>query len=138
VSVTPRAKRKEEEDLPRGSETILLVDDEDFLRELGKEMLERFGYTVLIADRGESAVEIYREKRERISLVILDLMMPGMGGKKCLEELLRMNPLVNVVIASGYSINEPMREALDEGAKGFIRKPYELRQMLKTVREVLD
>jgi DNA-binding NtrC family response regulator len=64
--------------------------------------------------------------------------MPGMGGKKCLEELLRMNPLVNVVIASGYSINEPMREALDEGAKGFIRKPYELRQMLKTVREVLD
>jgi two-component system cell cycle sensor histidine kinase/response regulator CckA len=138
VSVTRRAEEEEEEDgLPRGSETILLVDDEDFLRELGKEMLERFGYEVLIADRGESALEIYGKKSDAISLVILDLMMPGIGGKRCLEELLRMNPLVNVVIASGYSINEPIRETLDAGAKGFIGKPYELRQMLSTVRKVL-
>jgi CheY-like chemotaxis protein len=101
-------------------------------------MLERFGYTVLIADRGERAFEIYKEKRDKISLVILDIIMPGMGGKKCLEDLLRMNPLVKVVFTSGYSINGPMREAPNAGAKGFVSKPYELRQMLKVVREVLD
>jgi len=114
------------------------VDDEESLRGLGKKMLERFGYTVLLADRGESAIEIYREKRKAISLVILDLIMPGMGGTKCLEELHSLDSEVKVVIASGYSVNASTRETLDAVAKGFISKPYELRQMLKMVGEVLD
>jgi len=138
VSIEYGAKREEQEEIQGGSETILLVDDEVFLQDLGKELLGRFGYTVLIADRGESALEIYKKKRDEISLVILDIIMPGMGGKKCLEELLRMNPLVKVVFTSGYSINGPTREAPHAGAKGFINKPYELRQMLKVVREALD
>ena len=128
-----------EEYMPEGgSETILLVDDEELLRELGEEMLTRFGYTVLKAPDGESALELYREKKGVISLTILDLIMPGMGGKKCLEELLRMDPEAKVVIASGYSINGHTRNAIEAGAKGFIGKPYNVNQVLRMVRDVLD
>jgi two-component system cell cycle sensor histidine kinase/response regulator CckA len=133
------AEREEEAGLLLGgNETILLVDDEGSLRDLGKKMLERFGYTVLLADSGERAVEIYKEEREAISLIILDLIMPGMGGERCLEELLSMDSEVKVVIASGYSVSATTRKNLDAGAEGFISKPYELRQMLKMVRELLD
>jgi two-component system cell cycle sensor histidine kinase/response regulator CckA len=138
VSMERGAEKEEQGEIQGGSETILLVDDERLLQDLGKEILERFGYTVLIADRGERALQIYREKSDEISLVILDIIMPGMGGKRCLEELLRINPLVKVVFTSGYSTNGPMQEAAHAGAKGFISKPYELRQMLEVVREVLD
>jgi CheY-like chemotaxis protein len=132
------ARGEEEGALAGGRETILLVEDEGFLLDLGKNMLERFGYRVLTADRGESAVEIYREKKDGISLVILDLIMPGMGGKKCLEELLGINPRAKVVIASGYSVNGPTEKDLAARARGFISKPYELSKMLKVVRQVLD
>jgi len=103
--VAHRPRREEETAFPGGNETILLVDDEDTLRDLGKEMLERFGYTVLQAENGESALRVYERNQREISLVILDLIMPGMGGRKCLEELMRINPQVNVVVASGYSAN---------------------------------
>ncbi|UCE83964.1 MAG: PAS domain S-box protein [Deltaproteobacteria bacterium] len=121
-----------------GGETILLVDDEDFIRELGKEMLERFGYNLVTATNGEGALEIYRQRNGEIDLVILDLIMPGIGGKRCLEELLEIDPQVRVVIASGYSFNVLTREAPKAGVSGFINKPYDMRQMLKVVRGVLD
>ena len=121
-----------------GFETVLLVDDDKPIRTLGTEILENFGYTVLTATDGESALDLYREKQEKIDLVILDLIMPGMGGKRCLVELLKINPGVKVAIASGYSPDGPTKEILKNGAKGFINKPYDLRQMLKVVREVLD
>ena len=101
-------------------------------------MLSKFRYTVLTAPDGESALEIYHEKKEKIDLIILDLIMPGMGGRKCLEKLLKINPQVRVLIASGYSVNGPTKEALEAGAKGFISKPYDVRQMLKAVRKALD
>ncbi|MBW1732228.1 MAG: response regulator, partial [Deltaproteobacteria bacterium] len=118
-------------------ERILLVDDEGAIRELGKEILERFGYEVLLAGDGEEAVEIYRDRSGEISLVIMDYVMPGMGGRRCLEEILKVDPEAKVIIASGYSINGPTKEALKVGAKAFINKPYDLRQMLKVVKEVL-
>ena len=121
-----------------GNETILLVDDEEAIRELGKDILARFGYTVLMASDGETALEIYRENKKEISLVILDIIMPGMGGRKCLEELLKINPELRIIIASGYSINGPSKEVLKAGAKGFISKPYNINQILKAVRETLD
>ncbi|MFZ0448586.1 MAG: PAS domain S-box protein [Desulfatiglandaceae bacterium] len=127
-----------EEALEGGNETILLVDDEESLRQLGKELLRRFGYTVITATDGETAIETWKEKREVIALVILDLVMPGMGGKQSLEALLEMDPGLKVVIASGYSVNGRTKEALDAGARGFIRKPYEIREVLKVIRKVLD
>jgi len=127
------------EPMPKGgSETILLVDDEEMIRNIGKDILERFGYTVLLAPDGETALELYRKRRQDISLVILDLIMPGMGGKKCLEEILKLDPQAKVLIASGYSLNGPTKEALESGVRAFVRKPYEVKQMLEEVRKVLD
>jgi CheY-like chemotaxis protein len=124
-------------ELCRGSETILLVDDDDPVRDLGGKVLGMSGYTVITASDGESALQIYREEKERIDLVILDLIMPGMGGAKCLQKLLEMAPLAKVVIASGYSGNGQLEGAEEIGAKAFINKPYEVQQMLRVVREVL-
>ena len=121
-----------------GTETILLVDDEDFIRNVGERTLTRFGYTVLKASDGKSGLEFYRKEQEQIDLVILDLMMPGMSGRRCLEELLKVNPQAKVVIASGYSDIGPMKESIDAGARSFIGKPYQMRQLLKLVRDVLD
>ncbi len=77
---------------PRGTETILLVDDEDFVRDFGERILGRYGYNVLLATNGKEALEIYRKEKDNISLVILDLVMPEMGGKQCMKELLEINP----------------------------------------------
>ncbi len=126
------------EHILRGNETILLVDDEDYLRNLGQRMLTKFGYSVLTAPDGETAVRIYREKGTKISLVILDLIMPGIGGKKCLDLILKENPSAGVVIASGFSVDGATRKELELKSKGFITKPFELNQMLKAVRKALD
>jgi PAS domain S-box-containing protein len=140
IDSTEEARKAEEHmTAPEGgSETILLVDDEEPIRSLGTQILEEFGYTVLTAADGESALQLYSEEQKKIDLVILDLIMPGMGGKLCLVELLKTNLEAKVTIASGYSPDGPTREILKNGAKGFISKPYDLRQMLKVVREVLD
>ena len=76
--------------------------------------------------------------RQDISLVILDLIIPKMGGKQCLEEVLKIDPQARVLIASGYTVTGSSNEALAVGAKGFVNKPYDTRELLTTVREVLD
>jgi CheY-like chemotaxis protein len=121
-----------------GNETILLVDDEESIRELGEDILVRFGYTVVTASDGESALEIYRRKEQKIDLVVLDLIMPGMGGRRCLEEILKIDSEATVIIASGYSANGKVKEALESGAVEFIGKPYNIKDMLRKVRNVLD
>ena len=121
-----------------GTETILLVDDEKSIRKLAEQMLRMAGFKVLMTTNGIEALEVYRSKQDRIALVLLDLMMPEMGGKQCLEELLKINPKVRVVIASGYSANGPTMEAVETDAKGFVSKPYDTRQLLEIVRRVLD
>jgi CheY-like chemotaxis protein len=134
-----QAEKAAEEDLPGGgTETILLVDDEDFIRDVGEATLTRFGYTVLTAADGDMAVERYREEKERIDLVILDLVMPGMSGRRCLEELVRIDPKAKVVVASGYSETGHRVDVIRAGAKGFIGKPYDVKTLLNEVRGVLD
>lgn len=121
-----------------GTETILLVDDEDLLRELGRRLLSKAGYTVLTAKDGLEALVIYGERIREIDLVILDLIMPLMEGRQCLEELLKINPSVKVIIASGHSLGGQGKQAMESGAKGFIGKPFDMRQILREVRNVLD
>jgi two-component system, cell cycle sensor histidine kinase and response regulator CckA len=121
-----------------GIETILLVDDDDRVREMGKEMIEMGGYSVLTADSGEEALEVYAGHREEISLIILDLIMPGMGGNCCLEELLRIDPDVKVLVASGYSANGLGHDVKEGGAKGFVSKPYDAKEILIAIRSLLD
>jgi len=121
-----------------GTETILLVDDEEPLIVLGKTILSRAGYTVLTASNGQEALELYERERRKISLVILDFSMPKMGGKECLDQLLKIDPKAKVLIASGFSVNGPVKAAMQSGAKEILSKPYEMRRLLKVVREVLD
>ncbi|HET6490579.1 MAG TPA: response regulator [Syntrophales bacterium] len=122
----------------RGAETILIVDDEADILDIAQNTLEQFGYTVLTARSGEEAVETYSRQGKQINLVILDLGMPGMGGEKCLRELLRINPSVTVLIASGYAATQTVHNILEAGATGFMAKPYRLEDMLKKVRDLLD
>jgi two-component system cell cycle sensor histidine kinase/response regulator CckA len=101
-------------------------------------LLNRFGYKVITANDGKDALEIYQRDGDSISLIILDLIMPVMDGKQCLAEILRINPNAKVVLASGYSEGGQASGATAAGATGFVQKPYDMRQLLTTVREVLD
>jgi two-component system, cell cycle sensor histidine kinase and response regulator CckA len=121
-----------------GNETILLVDDEEAIRELGKKILSRSGYRVITASTGTEAVEIYRSGQEHIALIVLDVIMPVMSGKQCLEKLLQINPKAKVLITSGFSVDGPTKEALELGSKGFVGKPFKMSEVLATVRKILD
>ena len=126
------------EDLLGGRETILLVDDEEDLRELGAQSLEEMGYTVLTAGSGEEALEVHASHDEAVDLVILDLGMPGMGGQQWLGRLLEQSPRARVMIASGYAADGPVRDCLSAGAMGYVAKPFKRVDFLATVREILD
>lgn len=121
-----------------GSETVLLVDDEDAVRDLGSRILARAGYTVLTAENGKEALEVFSKEKERISLVILDLIMPRMGGKDCLKELVQIHPGIKVLIASGFLADSAPRQYIGLGARGFVTKPFRLRELLERVRRTLD
>ena len=121
-----------------GTETILVVDDEPMIRELAKRILEKSGYSVLTAGSGKEGIEVYAQHKSDISLVILDLIMPEMGGKQCLEELLKINPQIKALIASGFAIKGDTKTFLDTEAKGIVPKPFNMRELLRSVRHVLD
>jgi len=121
-----------------GTETLLLVEDEDFVSDVTKRILERGGYTVITAANGREALNVYLRMRQKISLVILDLIMPEMGGKECLEKLLEIVPNVKILVISGYSVKGIAQEVIKSGARGFIGKPYHSKRILTAVREILD
>lgn len=123
---------------PGGHETLLLVDDEPALRELGSQFLQAAGYRVLRAASGEEALASFRQHPSGVDLIILDLGMPGMGGHKCMKELLAIDPKAKILIASGYSANGKVQDTLAQGASGFIAKPFRIYDLLHKVRSVLD
>jgi CheY-like chemotaxis protein len=125
--------------LQGGNETILVVDDDPAVRAPTKDILEMLGYNVLVAVSGEQALDLYQEHGQAIDLVLLDLNMPGMGGQRCLQELLQLDPQVKVVIASGYNMaNDPGKGDLALCAKGFLGKPYQLQELAVMVRKVWE
>lgn len=132
------AKRMKRRRSEKSTETILLVEDEDMVRELTKRILERSGYTVLSAANGKEALSLYEKESDKIALVILDLIMPEMGGMECLKRLREIDPKLKILVASGYSPHGVEKEAIESGARGFVRKPYDMKQMLTAVREALD
>lgn len=125
-------------ELSGGKETILLVDDEEALRIFGARTLSNAGYRVLIASSGEEAITLYKEQRDDIGLVILDLGMMGMGGHKALQAILEINPQAKVMIASGYAANAQVKAAMESGATGYVAKPFKKAELLAIVRSVLD
>ncbi len=124
--------------LTGGTETILIVDDEADIRDMVSQMLGRYGYSVTAAASGEAALQCHAECDARIDLTILDLSMPGMGGFRCLQELLKMNSHAAILIASGYSVDAQITRSLESGAAGFIQKPYQMSELLNRVRDILD
>ena len=131
----------EKTDLPAvvqsGKEIILLVDDDPSIREFGQELLERYGYRVLLAESGEEALLQFSAHSGNIDMIILDLGMPGMGGYRCLTELLKIDSTARILIASGYGPVGQAQEALKSGAKGFIGKPYRIEDMLAAIRKIV-
>jgi PAS domain S-box-containing protein len=123
--------------MPTGSETVLLVDDEPVIRNLGRTILQRYGYKMLLAGDGQEAVDIYRQHKDEIDLVILDLTMPRLSGRDTLRHLLQIDPRVRVLFSSGYSA-EQITESAKDGVYGFVNKPYRPQDLVNTVREVLD
>ena len=121
-----------------GKETILFIDDEAMIIDVGKDMLESMGYKVFTAGSGKKALEIYAENNSVIDLVVLDLIMPGLGGEATFEKLREINPAVKVLLSSGYSINGLATKLLNLGCRGFIQKPYSIKEFSAKIRETLD
>ena len=121
-----------------GSETILVVDDEADIREMLTESLHRFGYHVIPCASGEEALAAYASQQGPVALVILDLNMPGMGGKRCLQELLSIDPKARVLISSGYSRDRHGEGVAAEGEAEFIEKPFNISELLRKIRVMLD
>jgi CheY-like chemotaxis protein len=121
-----------------GGETILLIDDEESVRKLGEKVLNRFGFSVLTARNGKEGIDLFERHKGKISLIILDLIMPGMGGGECLVELLKIDPKAKILIASGYAADGQIEASLQKGAKASIGKPYDARRLLATIRRILD
>jgi two-component system cell cycle sensor histidine kinase/response regulator CckA len=124
--------------IARGTETILLVDDEKMVVEVTRELLESLGYRVYVAGSGQEAVAVYLERRKEIALVILDMIMPGISGGETFDRLREINPDIRVLLSSGYSINGEARTIMDRGCSGFLQKPFQLEKLSRKVREVLD
>jgi len=122
----------------KGSESILLVDDEHVVIDVGKELLEELGYEVLLARSGREAIEIYEENKEKMDLVILDMIMPDMSGGDTYDRLKEINPDIKVLLSSGYSIDGQATEILNRGCEGFIQKPFDIKQLSQKLREILD
>jgi two-component system cell cycle sensor histidine kinase/response regulator CckA len=125
-------------ELARGRETILLVDDEQITMDVGQEILRELGYKVLTARNGPEAIERFRAIGPRIDLVILDMIMPGMGGGQTFDELRRLDPNIRVLLASGYSIGGEASQILERGCNDFIQKPFNMRQLSEKLRAILD
>jgi CheY-like chemotaxis protein/two-component sensor histidine kinase len=115
---------------------VLFVDDESAMRAIGRRALKELGYAVLTAANGEEAVNIFRARRQEITLVILDMEMPVMDGAECFTELKAISPEVNVVIISGYSSSERITRALNDGALAYLKKPFELTEFTACVGKI--
>jgi signal transduction histidine kinase/CheY-like chemotaxis protein len=120
-----------------GKETILLVDDEEIIIEVGGAMLASMGYKVLTAGSGLEALELYGSREPRVDLVILDLILPEMDGGEIFDRLRDLDPAVKVLLSSGYSLNGQAAQILERGCRGFIQKPFTLQELSLKIREIL-
>jgi two-component system, cell cycle sensor histidine kinase and response regulator CckA len=120
-----------------GHEGVLFIDDEEMIKDVGTEILKALGYQVFSASSGLEAVETFKKNREKIHAVILDMIMPGMGGGEIFDALIGIDPEVKVLLSSGYSVDGEASEILKRGCKGFIQKPFDITSLSKKLREVL-
>jgi PAS domain S-box-containing protein len=132
-------KYLEKKEPPRGQgETILLVDDAPEILEMATRLLNDANYRVIAASNAKDALELYEKHRCEIRLVLLDLIMPEIGGKQCLEALRNMDPNVKVLVITGYTQRGMTQELTDAGARDFILKPFDTPQLLEKIRKIID
>jgi two-component system cell cycle sensor histidine kinase/response regulator CckA len=125
------------DNISKGTGTILLVDDEEAVLEVGEKLLKVMGYHVLTAREGREAIDVYKKHRETVDLVLLDIIMPNMKGGEVFDCLKEINPDIKVLLSSGYSIDGEASKILERGGKGFIQKPFHLERLSETIRAIL-
>ncbi len=131
-------EKKQTGTIARGTGTILLVDDEQMVLNVSKDLLEYLGYRVYPAGSGQEAIAVLMEKRDEIDLVILDMIMPGMSGGDTFDCLREINPGIKVLLSSGYSINGEAQHIMERGCNGFIQKPFQLEKLSIKIGDILD
>ncbi len=131
-------KTTHSKDLTMGSGTILLVDDEKMVAEVGSQMVERLGYNVFTANSGKDAISFFRDNHGKVDLVILDMIMPEMGGKEVFDALRQIHSRVKIILSSGYSLNGRANDIMNQGCKGFIQKPFSMQELADKIKEVLN
>jgi len=121
-----------------GTGTVLLVDDEDIVLAAGERVLKALGYKVLSARSGREAIELCKANKDEIDMVLLDMIMPEMGGGETYDQMKKINPNIKVLLSSGYSIDGEATEILERGCDSFIEKPFNMKQLSRSIREILD
>lgn len=127
-----------QDELKLGHECVLLVDDEERILNVGRTICKALGYTVFTADSGKEALKLYKDKKNDINVVVLDMIMPGMDGLEVFLALKKLNPDIKVLLSTGYAIDENAQEMLRQGCKGYILKPYSVVDFSHKLREILE
>jgi two-component system, cell cycle sensor histidine kinase and response regulator CckA len=120
------------------AKTVLLVDDEEIVINVGRQMLEKLGFSVLTAINGKEAQDVYKDSGNEIDFVILDMIMPDMGAADTFEKLQSINPAVKVLLSSGYGADQHISELLSRGCCGFIQKPFNMQSLSEKVEDILS
>jgi len=124
-------------DFVKGSGTILLIDDEKMILDVGRELLIELGYTVLPAMSGQEAMDVYEKEQDKIDMIIMDMIMPGMSGSETFDRLKKINPDVKILLSSGYSVDGQATQILRRGCDGFIQKPFNMNQLAEKIQKIL-
>ena len=124
--------------MPKGTETVLLADDDQQVLKVGAGFLKALGYTPMLAGNGREALDLFSLHRESISLVVLDLLMPVMDGKTAFLKMRALSPKVRVLVATGYHVDDEVKGLIEQGCSGFIQKPFSLDRFSMAIREVMD
>ena len=120
------------------AKTVLLVDDEEIVIGVGRQMLEKLKFSVLTAKNGKEALDVYKNNQDQIDFVILDMILPDMGAAEIFDELRSANPTLKVLLSSGYSADQQTGELLSHGFCGFIQKPFNMAGLSGKIQEVLN
>lgn len=134
----PEQERKSLKSIEMGTETILLVDDEKYIIDVGEMMLKGLGYSILTASSGRMAIDVFTEKKDSIDLVLLDLVMPDMGGEAVFHKIRKIKPDIKVMFASGHYVSDQAQTLLQTGSSDFLQKPFNIRQLSTKIRYLLD
>jgi len=124
-------------DIIKGTGTILLIDDEKMIIEVGRELLQELGYTVIPVMGGQAAIDAFKKNHDKIDLIIMDMIMPGMSGSETFDHLKEINPEAKILLSSGYSIDGQASKILRRGCDGFLQKPFNMNQLAEKIRKII-